>query len=879
VSSKEVKPRAVIHVDLDGARHIYAHHGWSFGGSGDPLFVSGMEGLLAFLEQNELTATLFAIGEYAADPDRLQWLERAVAAGHEIASHSQTHAEFDELDRVAKRRELEESKRGLEEALGVSVAGFRAPSYQIDRDTFELLADCGYRWDSSLRPEAAFEKRLQLPSLIDAPHRPLLDNPVMELPLPDHRPAPAPWHPSYAHLLGERYFQWGLERHRRRGLPLVLLFHLIDFAEPLAASELRGWKSRVYTLSGQSAEQKRARCQRMIERIKLGFEVIPTERLLAEAEARPARRLVLGVSTTHETGAALLAGHKTLAAVSEERFDRVKFSTKYPPKRAIRGAIETAGCDPRDITDVVIGGLPPGKLLGRLIKGQLADTFEFHGWNDYFPHLNKVVYRAFAFSRAIGYRRVLSFLKDEYGIAPRLHFVPHHLCHAASAYRTAPFEDALVVTADGVGDDTSITISEGRGGRLRLLELIPYPHSMGQFYTACTQLLGFRANRHEGKITGLSALGRVDPELKAKVKATIKKSGPGFRLDKRFYSEGIVRGLSFEQIRRGDDLFEALQYRNYKAPLKQLIAGHPRENVAAVFQTLLEEELLELVKPYMEQTGARNLCLAGGVFANVKANAALFRALGFEQVYIFPHMGDGGLAPGAALEFTQAEPEPFYDVYWGPEYSEGDMERALAAAADKGLRYRREEEIELSMAELLAAKKVVARFHGRMEFGPRALGHRSILYSASEREANTWLNQRLGRTEFMPFAPVALEEVAPRLFKDLAGTEHACRFMTIILDCTDWARENCSAVVHVDGTARPQLVNQQIDESTYRLLKYYEKLTGIPLLVNTSFNMHEEPIVCSPQDAVRAFLASKLDYLAMGPFLARVEEPVETEES
>lgn len=879
MSTRELAPRAVIHVDLDGARHIYAHHGWSFPGSGDPIFRSGMETLLAFLERNELRATLFAIGESVADPDRRPWLERAVAAGHEIASHSQTHADFDGLDRDARRRELADSRRALEDALGVAVEGFRAPSYQIDRDTFELLAECGYRWDSSVRPEAAFATRLEVPSLLDVPNRPLLDNPVMELPLPDHRPAPWPFHPSYAHLLGERYFRWGLERHRRRGLPLVLLFHLIDFADPLAAEDLHGWKSRLYTLSGQSGARKRARCQRMIDRVRAGFEIVSTSQLVAEAERHPARRLVLGISTTHETGAAILDGHATLAAISEERLDRVKFSTKYPPKRAIRAVIQTSGCDPRDVTDVVIGGLPARKLLRRLLAGQLADTLEFHGFNDYFPHLNKVVYRAFAFARSLGYRRVLRFLNDEYGIAPRLHFVPHHLCHAASAYRTAPFDDAIVVTADGVGDDTSLTISLGRGGRLRLLERIPYPHSLGQFYTACTQILGFRANRHEGKITGLSALGRVDPELETRVKATIKKSGPGFRLDKRFYSEGIVRGLSLEQIRRGEDLFEALQYRNYKTPLEAVVAGYAREDVAAVFQTLLEKELLALVEPYLQRTGARNLCLAGGVFANVKANAALFRGLGFEQVYIYPHMGDGGLGPGAALELGQAEPEPFDDVYWGPEYADGDMERALAAAAGRGLRFRREEEIERTMAELLAQKKVVARFHGRMEFGPRALCHRSILYSASEPEANTWLNHRLGRTEFMPFAPVALEAMAPRLFKDIAGTEHACKFMTIILDCTDWTKEKCPAVVHVDGTARPQLVDRRIDESICRVLEYYDRLTGIPLLVNTSFNMHEEPIVCSPQDAVRAFLASRLDYLAMGPYLAWLDEPGNTEAS
>lgn len=831
-----------------------------------------MEALLDFLAENKVKATLFAIAEQAEHPVYRRMLSKAVAEGHEIASHSRTHATFDNLCRDRKFAELSESRQILEDNLGTEVRGFRAPNFQIDRETFELLAECGYSWDSSTFPHEEGARRLRVSSVLPVPHRPLLDTPVLELPLPAYRPSPLPFHPSYSLLLGQQYFAWGVERVARRGHALVLLFHLVDFAEPLGSDLLVGWKSRLFTLSHLTAREKRRRCQAMLERLRVNFEIGSTRELVESVEVQPSPRLVLGVGTTHETSSALFDNHRCLAAISEERLDRVKFSTKYPPVQSIRQVIATAGIDPRKISDVVIAGLPAGKLLGNLVRGQLRDTFEFHGWNDYFPHFNKVLYRIFAFARALKYRSVLRFLRQEYGVQPRIHFIPHHLCHAASAYRTAPFDEALVVTADGVGDDTSVTISEARGGRIRLLKLIPYPHSFGQFYTACTQVLGFRANRHEGKITGLSAFGKSDPELYQKIRSTIRQSGPDFRLDKRFYSEGIIRGFSLSMMRRSEDLFEALQYRNYKKPLERLIEGHSREDVAAVFQRLLEEELLALVQPFAERTGLRNLCLAGGVFANVKANAALFRGLGFERVYIFPHMGDGGLASGAALELLQAKPEAFEDVYWGPQYSEERMLEALSGAGDRGLCYRREPEIERTVADLLAEHKVVARFNGRMEFGPRALGNRSILYSAHDPQANTWLNKRLGRTEFMPFAPVALEERAERLFKDMSGTEHACKFMTIILECTDWTKKHCPAVVHVDGTARPQLVNERINPSIHRILRYYEERTGVPLVVNTSFNMHEEPIVCSPEDAVRAFLASRLDYLAMGPYLAWIEE-------
>jgi len=211
---------------------------------------------------------------------------------------------------------------------------------------------------------------------------------------------------------------------------------------------------------------------------------------------------------------------------------------------------------------------------------------------------------------------------------------------------------------------------------------------------------------------------------------------------------------------------------------------------------------------------------------------------------------------------------PFDSVYWGPEFSDQELEAALVAAQKKGLQFRREENIEKAVAELLAQGKVVTRFNGRMEFGPRALGNRSILYSASDASANNWLNQRLRRSEFMPFAPVVMAEKASSLFKNITGTEHTCKFMTIILECTDWTKQHCPAIVHVDGTARPQFVTEEINRSMYRILTHYESLTGIPLLVNTSLNMHEEPIVCTPADAIRAFTASRLDYLAMGPILA-----------
>lgn len=864
------RPFAVAHVDLDGASHIYAHHGWSYGYEDDPLYESGFRSLLAFLKRNEIKATLFAVASDLDNDRRRLLLEQAVREGHEIASHSMTHPTFTALRLDQKRYEIAESRRRLESALETPVTGFRVPNYHVDRDCLDLMDECGYAFDSSTFPTPDFAVSLELPILPQAPHRPLADRSLMEIPLPQYRPAPFPFSPSYSLILGIRYFNWGLRRFRRTGQPLVLLFHLADFSDPLPKERLRGWKSRFFTLSHVSAGTKMQRCQTMLDQVRRRYEMTDTSRLLDQQNERLTRekRWMLAISTTHETGAAIFEGSQVKAAISEERLDRIKFSTRYPPRHSIEEVIRAAGVDPADIQDVVISGLPAHRLIGRMLRGQLRDVFEFHGLNDYFPHGCKVLYRGFYFYRAMGYRSLLKFLRKRYGIRPRLHFIEHHLCHAAAAYRTAPFDDALIVTADGVGDDLSLTISLGRNGRIERLNEIPYPHSFGQFYTACTQVLGFRGGRHEGKITGLSGFGRCDPELYRKVKATIRKSGPGFTLDKRYYSEGIIRGFSPTKLWRGESLFDALEYRNYKKPLKKLLAGAAREDVAAVFQQLLEEEMVQIVRPFAEQTGARNLAMCGGVFANVKLNARLFRDLGFDNAYIFPHMGDGGLSIGAALEMLQIRPSPFDSVYWGADVSQEQMESALRAASDQGLSYRREENIEKTVAGLLVKHKVIARFNGRMEFGPRALGNRSILYHAGDPGANKWLNERLRRTEFMPFAPIVMMEKAPNLFDDIRGTEHACKFMTIILNCNEFTKKNCPAIVHVDGTARPQFVSEDINPSMYHILKEYHELTGIPLLVNTSFNMHEEPIVCTPEDAVRAYLSSRLDFLAMGPFLA-----------
>ena len=414
----------------------------------------------------------------------------------------------------------------------------------------------------------------------------------------------------------------------------------------------------------------------------------------------------------------------------------------------------------------------------------------------------------------------------------------HHDTHAANGYYASGYEQALAVTLDGYGSGCCGGIYSVGPDGIKPLHRFKFPNSLGIFYEHVTSGLGFKPSRHEGKIVGLAAYGKAEL-LKDVLLAR-------FQTD-----DGDIR------IRGGLNHF-----------LTRALAGHfAKRDIAAAYQFVLEEVARRAVTYWLNKTRLTRIVMSGGVHANVKLNQRIREIPGVEEVFIYPNMGDGGCGTGAAMLAFGPERIPktgFDNVYFGLENTEVEIRAALEA---EGLKYERCENVEERIAELLAGNSIVGRFNGRMEYGPRALGNRSVLYPAREPEVNQWLNKQLGRTEFMPFAPACLAEAAPRLFKNLKGCEKTAEFMTITFDCTDEMKGHSPAAVHVDGTARPQLVTAESNPSFYRILKAYESRTGIPVLINTSFNMHEEPIIGSAQDAVRAFLLGNLDYLAAGPFL------------
>ena len=426
---------------------------------------------------------------------------------------------------------------------------------------------------------------------------------------------------------------------------------------------------------------------------------------------------------------------------------------------------------------------------------------------------------------------------DRRNLRGRLGRFEHHLSHAANAYFASGLERALVVTFDGYGTGLSGSVSVAEGGKLRRISSVAFPSSLGAFYEAVTSALGFKPDRHAGKIVGLAAYG--DPEVL-----------------------GDVILALFERAEGGYRIFQ-----NLNVYLSRYLADRfPKVDLAAAYQHVLEVVAREVVAHWVEVTGCRDVVLSGGVTANVKMNQRIHDLESVDSLFVYPNMGDGGCGTGLGLYLSSNAPAqtPLADVYLGPSFTQQEIRAEIEAS---GLPFTAPPNLPLEVARRIHGGQVIARFDGRMEYGPRALGNRSILYHAREPDVNQWLNRRLGRTEFMPFAPVTLWEARNRCFERLKGAEHAAQFMTITFDCTDYMKLVSPAAVHVDGTARPQLIRRDVNPDYHRIVEEYERLSGIPSLINTSFNMHEEPIVRSPADAIRAFQRGGLDGLAIGPYL------------
>jgi len=564
--------------------------------------------------------------------------------------------------------------------------------------------------------------------------------------------------------------------------------------------------------------------------------------------------ITLGITDSFTSGAAISIDGRVVAAVNEERLDRNKMSMGFP-NLSIAEVMRIANVEAGDIDQVAVA---TSNLFWRPDAVPYSDYFREKkgGFRDAFLSLGS------AFSRVMGNlksarqmyyglksqltrtrRKALpARLRKNYGITAPVRFIDHHLCHAASTYFTAGYGEATVITQDGAGDGKCSRVYAVKDGKFRQLQKLDSYDSVGNYYSYVTHLCGFKAHKHEGKITGLAAYGQ--PRYLDILKHFVTYDGAEVCNTGKCFDHSAIEKL-------GNALPEDFSH----------------EDLSASVQALLEESISAFCDYWVRKSGMPNVALAGGVFANVKLNQRIHELESVDNMFVHPGMGDDGLAVGAALFLDSNsdgyKPRDVIDhVYLGGDITAESIDRAIASAGLSAIDCPHG--VERTIAKLLAEGKVVARCSGPMEYGPRALGNRTIMYQTTDPAVNKWLNDRLSRTEFMPFAPVTLWEERRSCYQNIEGAEETARFMTVTFNCTDEMKKQSPAVCHVDGTARPQLIREQDNPSYYRILTEYRKITGIPSLVNTSFNIHEEPIVNTAEEAIQAFKDSRLDVLLLG---------------
>jgi carbamoyltransferase len=558
---------------------------------------------------------------------------------------------------------------------------------------------------------------------------------------------------------------------------------------------------------------------------------------------------VLGISCHyHDAAACLIEDGRIVAAAEEERFTRRKHDAAFPT-RAAAYCLAQAGIAPGELDRVVFYEKPLLKFE-RIVAGAAATWPRSHAlflaametW------LSEKLWVKDAIGRGLGRRGAILFGE-------------HHLSHAASAFYPSPFGSAAVVTADAVGEWTTTAIGVGHDRELELVEEIRYPHSLGLLYSAFTAYLGFEPNEGEYKLMGMAAYGR--PRYVDRVRKVIDLADDGsFRLDMRYFRyHRSLSALTGAFI----DLFGPA-----RAP--DAAPDERHFDVAASVQLVLEEAVLGLARRARSTSGCRDLCMAGGVALNVLANARVLREAGFDRVWVQPAAGDAGGALGAAAHVSHqllgAERSAMTTAYLGPGYTDAEI---LDFLREHGIPHDvlSEGEIAPRTARLIEDRKVVGWFQGRMEFGPRALGARSILADPRDAAMKERLNEKVKHREpFRPFAPTVLRDASSRLF-DFGGpsADPDSPFMLLTARVRDAAKSAIPAATHVDGTARVQTLRQDQHPRFHALLEAFDALTGVPAVLNTSFNVRGEPIVCTPADAFNTFSHTDVDHLVMGTAL------------
>jgi len=573
--------------------------------------------------------------------------------------------------------------------------------------------------------------------------------------------------------------------------------------------------------------------------------------------------IVLGINAYHgDASAAILVDGELVAAVEEERFTRVKHTAGFPA-HAVRYCLQAAGVTIQEVDHIAIPRNPRARLVQKVLYAVKLPRFA----------LERV--------RVLGhFGRIKEALAQALEVDPKaikatFHRVEHHLAHLASSFFVSPFERAAVLSLDGLGDFASGMWGIGEGNRITVWGSVPFPHSVGMYYTAVTQFLGFWKYGDEYKVMGLSAYG--EPEFLEEFRQMLRvNDGMGYEMDLRYFrhhTDGPTMTWEAGEPQLGQ-LFSEEFVRRFGDPHPpRTPVGRREENLAASLQARLEEVVLHQINALYRLVAERTkqptnaLAYAGGVAFNCVANGKVFDATPFEHLYIQPAAGDAGLAIGAAFYVWHqvlGYPRKFVmeHAYWGPEFSDADIRRALER---HGLAYRQldRETLVRETAQRIAQGKVVGWFQGRMEWGPRALGNRSIVVDPRRPEMKDILNKRVKHREpFRPFAPSVLEEYTGEYYEH----SYPSPFMLLAYKVRPEKRDEIPAPTHVDGTGRLQTVSQKTNPLYWQLIDAFRQLTGVPVVLNTSFN-ENEPIVCTPDEAIDCFLRTHMDVLAIGCFL------------
>jgi carbamoyltransferase len=557
---------------------------------------------------------------------------------------------------------------------------------------------------------------------------------------------------------------------------------------------------------------------------------------------------ILGINSAyHESSACLLQNGIIIAAVEEERFTRRKHAKSAQidnpdelPLNAIHYCLNTANICMKDIGYIGFS-LNPQK---RLENQQAVDIVEEGNWGS-------------RDGEALFFKKLCSIpdILKSMGFDGEFMWLDHHVCHAASAYYPSPFAEAAILAIDGIGEVTSTAFAYGRGSDLTVHQEMVYPNSLGFLWEKISQFLGFSAY-DATKVMGLAAYGN-SKRFRSQYDQLVQPTSDGMcKMD------GSLLRFRIDDFTPLEELFE-IKKRNYKDELEDV-----HQDIAAALQEVTNVIVLHMVKHLYDLTKSENLCVAGGVALNCVTNRIMYENGPFRRVYIQPAAHDAGTALGASYYIwnsflKQERRETMVHAYWGPAFSSSDITHSLI---ESGLPYEYIENIEVKVAELLSQGNIVGWFQGRLEFGPRALGNRSLLADPRHRNMREILNRKVKHREvFRPLAPSVLTEEVDKWFTIKKSTP-ASDFMLIAYPARDEKKDEIPAVIHVDNTSRVQTVSRETNSRYHSLITAFFKITGVPMVLNTSFN-ESEPIVCTPQNALNTFIRSGIDYLAIDNFL------------